>query len=133
MTALLVLTCLISTWAAATLSCCRNLLKHCSDRPRVDLNSKSTRLSQLNRDVESREDHRPRISDLRESGAIEQDADVVILLHREEYYRRTEDNAGLAQVIVAKQRNGPTGEFTLLFRREYLRFENFQRRPEPIV
>ena len=64
------------------------------------------------------------MSDLRESGAIEQDADVVMLLHRAEYYKRTDENAGLAQVIIAKQRNGPTGEVTLRFFREYMRFEN---------
>ncbi len=89
-------------------------------------------LSQLNRDVENRDSHRPRMSDLRESGAIEQDADVVILLHREEYFKPTEDNRGLAQIIIAKQRNGPTGEITLRFFRQYMRFEAFQRQAEPI-
>ena len=81
-------------------------------------------ISQLSRAVESRTDHRPQLSDLRESGAIEQDADVVVLLMREEYYNPTEQNRGLAEVIVAKQRNGAVGSVKLAFVREYTRFEN---------
>lgn len=84
-------------------------------------------LSQLSRAVESRQDHRPQLSDLRESGAIEQDADVVILLMREEYYNPTEDNRGVADVILAKQRNGPVGTIKLHFRKEFMRFENLAR------
>jgi replicative DNA helicase len=78
-------------------------------------------ISQLNRAVEGRDDHRPRMSDLRESGALEQDADVILLLHRASYYDPQEDR-GKAQLIVAKQRNGPTGEIDLSFRPEHLRF-----------
>ena len=81
-------------------------------------------VSQLSRAVESRVDHRPQLSDLRESGAIEQDADVVVLLLREEYYNPTEENKGKAEVIIAKQRNGPVGSVNLSFIREYTRFEN---------
>ncbi len=81
-------------------------------------------ISQLSRAVESRNDHRPQLSDLRESGAIEQDADMVILLLREEYYNPTEENRGKCEVIIAKQRNGPVGSVHLTFIREYTRFEN---------
>ena len=88
-------------------------------------------LSQLNRQAEDSRDHRPKLSHLRESGAIEQDADVVMFVHREEYYRRgaeREEVAGEAQILIEKQRNGPTGDVNLVWRREYTRFEN--RAPE---
>jgi replicative DNA helicase len=81
-------------------------------------------ISQLSRAVESRTDHRPQLSDLRESGAIEQDADVVVLILREEYYSPTPDNQGIAEVMIAKQRNGPVGSIRLSFIKEYTRFEN---------
>jgi len=84
-------------------------------------------ISQLSRAVESRTDHRPQLSDLRESGAIEQDADVVVLLLREEYYNPTPENEGLAEVIIAKQRNGPVGSAFVTFLKEYTRFENLAR------
>ncbi len=89
-----------------------------------ELNIPVIALSQLSRLVESRQDHRPQLSDLRESGAIEQDADVVMLLLREEYYNPTEENRGIADVIIAKQRNGPVGTVKLSFIKEYMRFEN---------
>jgi replicative DNA helicase len=89
-----------------------------------ELNVPLIAISQLSRAVESRTDHRPQLSDLRESGAIEQDADVVVLLLREEYYNPTEENRGKAEVIIAKQRNGPIGSLTLTFIHEYTRFEN---------
>ena len=87
-----------------------------------ELNVPIIAISQLSRAVESRQDHRPQLSDLRESGAIEQDADVVVLLLREEYYNPTEENKGRAEVIIAKQRNGPVGTVELGFIREFMKF-----------
>ncbi len=87
-------------------------------------------LSQLNRAAEGREGHRPRMSDLRESGSIEQDADVVMLLHREDYYHRGEQDDvqnNTAELIIAKQRNGPTGNVRMVFMEKYTRFENASR------
>ena len=82
-------------------------------------------ISQLSRAVESRESHKPRMSDLRESGAIEQDADLILLLYRDEYYHpEKEESKGKAEVIIAKQRNGPTGSVHLAFIGEQLRFED---------
>jgi replicative DNA helicase len=85
-------------------------------------------LSQLSRATESRSDHRPQLSDLRESGALEQDADVVAFIYREDLYADKNapptENAGVAEIIVGKQRNGPTGVVKLAFLREFTRFEN---------
>lgn len=92
-----------------------------------ELNVPVIAISQLSRAVESRTDHRPQLSDLRESGAIEQDADVVVLILREEYYNPTPDNQGVAEVIIAKQRNGPVGNLRLAFIKEYTKFENIAR------
>jgi len=90
-------------------------------------------VSQLSRAVEARADRRPQLSDLRESGAIEQDADVVMLLLREEYYTPTPENRGIAELIIAKQRNGPVGSVNLAFIKEYTRFENLTRRHTELV
>ncbi len=89
-----------------------------------ELNVPVIAVSQLSRAPERRETFRPRLSDLRESGSIEQDADVVLLLFREEYYTPTNENKGIAEIIIGKQRNGPTGSVKLAFIKEYTRFEN---------
>ena len=81
-------------------------------------------LAQVNRAAEDRQDHRPRLSDLRESGAIEQDADTVMLLHRPDRYEPGQ-REGIIEVIVAKQRNGPTGEITLTYLKQFMRYENY--------
>jgi len=90
-------------------------------------------VSQLSRAVETRQDHRPQLSDLRESGAIEQDADLVGLILREEYYTPTEENRGIAEVIIAKQRNGPVGSLKMTFIKEYARFENLTMVREEVM
>ena len=93
-----------------------------------ELNIPVIALSQLSRAVETRgRDKRPILSDLRESGAIEQDADVVIFLYRDELYNPHSDREGLAEIIIQKQRNGPTGTIELKFFKEITRFENYER------
>ena len=90
-------------------------------------------LAQLNRQAEASRDNRPRLNHLRESGAIEQDADVVMFVHREEYYQTTDEDRervkGEAEIIIAKQRNGPIGDVKLLWQHDYTRFVNLEHRP----
>jgi replicative DNA helicase len=99
-----------------------------------ELNVPVIALSQLNRASEGRDGHRPRMSDLRESGSIEQDADVVIILHREDYYKMSEPDFqpdNIAELIIAKQRNGPTGTVKLTFQTKTTRFENLSAQSDP--
>jgi replicative DNA helicase len=97
-----------------------------------EINVPIVAISQLNRAIEARRgDHRPQLSDLRESGSIEQDADIVMFIFREDAINPTEENSGVAEIIIGKQRNGPTGSFQLAFLKQFTKFANlWQGGPE---
>jgi replicative DNA helicase len=98
-----------------------------------DLDIPVMALSQLNRKVEDRPNKRPQLADLRESGAIEQDADVIVFIYRDEVYNpQSEESQNIAEIIIGKQRNGPTGSFKLTFLKELTRFENFIQEDVPM-
>jgi len=100
-----------------------------------ELNLPVISMSQLNRAAEQREGHRPRLSDLRESGSLEQDADVVVLLHREDYYHQGDEDyepTNVAELIIAKQRNGPTGMIKLTWIDQCTRFKDYSRAAAPV-
>ena len=88
-------------------------------------------LSQLSRAVESRSDHRPMLSDLRESGSIEQDADIVVFIYREDKYEDDSEKKGIAEIMVAKHRNGPVGSINLRFFDRTARFADLELYPGP--
>src|SRR5437016_6032996 len=87
-------------------------------------------LSQLNRQLEYRQDKRPMLADLRESGSIEQDADVVCFIYRDEIYNKETEEKGIAEIIIGKQRNGPIGDFKLVFRNDITKFFNYEPGPD---